>query len=76
MKFDGGRTADMIYNPNGTLGGVVGALGGTWTAEGARVCVNVPGFAENECLTYPDGKKSGDTFDIPTKSTPVTISIN
>ena len=65
----------IFYGPNGQLEGSLGILGGTWTAEGSRLCIDVPGFAENQCLTYPDGKKSGDSFVIEASGGPIPITI-
>jgi hypothetical protein len=80
MTFSFGPTAGLsialIYNKDGTLVAEPGDFTGTWEADGARLCMTVSGYAENQCLTYPDGKKSGDTFDIATKAAPITISIN
>ncbi|HEV7692940.1 MAG TPA: hypothetical protein VGO52_19045 [Hyphomonadaceae bacterium] len=80
MRFSFGPTAalsiELIYNKDGTLLAEPGDFAGTWEANGAQLCMTVSGYAENQCLTYPDGKKSGDTFDIPTKAAPITITIN
>jgi hypothetical protein len=76
MKFGIGITIELIYDKDGSLLAEPGDLAGTWEADGPKLCVTVGGYAENQCLVYPPGKKSGDAFDIPTKSAPITITIN
>ena len=76
MTLPGGPRLVIFYESDGSLGGSFSAVGGTWKAEGRRLCMDVPGFAENQCLTYPDGKKAGDSFTIDASGGPIAILIH
>ena len=76
MTLPGGPRLVIFYESDGSLGGSLSAVGGTWKAEGRRLCMDVPGFAENQCLTYPDGKKAGDSFSIDATGGPIVIVIH
>ncbi len=75
MKVPSGLTFDFSYNPDGSLGGNLGIVGGMWAADGAKLCIEVPDYAERQCLTYPDGKKAGDRFTIDTPNGPISVFI-
>ena len=70
-----GTEGDIDYSADGTFVGFDGQFGGTWTADGNKLCLAVPGMIDNQCTEYPDGKKSGDSFEIPSDMGPLLVKI-
>lgn len=70
-----GMEIDMDFKPDGTFSGMAGAFAGTWKADGKKLCLTIPGMIENQCTEYPDGKKSGDTFEITSDNGPMNVKI-
>src|SRR5437868_3027090 len=59
-----GQAVDITYKADGTLTGMDGQIQGTWKADGKKLCTTITGAFENRCTEYPDGKKSGDSFEV------------
>jgi hypothetical protein len=58
-----GNTGNIDYKPDGTFSGFDGQFEGTYKVDGSKLCITVAAFGlDNQCTTYPDGKKSGDSF--------------
>lgn len=70
-----GQAFNIDYAEDGTFVGGDGMFGGTWKADGPKLCITIPGMVENQCTAYPDGKKAGDSFDIESDMGPMTIKI-
>lgn len=70
-----GMEIDMDFKADGTFTGMAGAFAGTWKADGNKLCLTIPGMIENQCTEYPDGKKSGDVFEISSDNGPMTVKI-
>lgn len=71
-----GNVGDIEYKPDGTFSGFEGMFAGTYKADGNKLCITVEAFQlVNECTAYPDGKKSGDTFEIPSDMGPMKVTI-
>jgi hypothetical protein len=70
-----GMEIDMEFKADGTFTGMAGAFAGTWKADGKKLCLTIPGMIENQCTEYPDGKKSGDSFEITSDNGPMTVKI-
>jgi hypothetical protein len=70
-----GMEIDMEFKADGTFTGMAGAFAGTWKADGKKLCLTIPGMVENQCTEYPDGKKSGDTFEVSTDNGPMNVKI-
>lgn len=49
--------------------------GGTYRVDGKALCLTPQTYGQEVCFTCPDGKKSGDTFEVdgPSGSAMVTI---
>ena len=58
MGFQG----DMTYTADGKYSGFDGMATGTYTVDGSKMCTTSD--MGTLCVTYPDGKKSGDTFTV------------
>jgi hypothetical protein len=70
----GGMTYDVNYKPDGTFS--AGEIAGTYkVVDGNKLCVTVPNMIDNQCSTYPDGKKSGDTFQVDSDNGSQTVKI-
>lgn len=69
----GGMEFEMAYKPDGTFDG--GAFAGTYKVDGNKLCITIEGLADNACTEYPDGKKSGDSFEVPSEFGVMTIKI-
>jgi hypothetical protein len=70
-----GMPIDMEFKADGSFTGMAGAFAGTWKADGKKLCLTIPGMIENQCTEYPDGKKSGDTFEVTTENGPMNVTI-
>lgn len=58
MGFQG----DMNYTKDGKFSGFDGMATGTYTVDGSKMCTTSD--MGTMCVTYPDGKKSGDKFTV------------
>jgi hypothetical protein len=70
-----GMDFDIDFTPDGNFTGAGGQFAGTWKADGKKLCLTIPGMIDNQCTEYPDGKKSGDSFDITNDQGSITVKI-
>ncbi len=70
-----GMDFDIDYKPDGTFVGGGGQFEGTYTVDGPKLCITIPGMVENQCTDYPDGKKSGDSFELANDQGSLTVTI-
>jgi hypothetical protein len=59
---------EVMYKPDGTFvvsmpGDAAALATGKWRIDGDKLCTAAEPMPE-ECVAYPKGKKSGDTFDV------------
>lgn len=59
-----GMPVDMIFNKDGTFAAMQGAYPGKYRVDGKKVCLTSDAMPEESCIEVPDGKKSGDTFNM------------
>jgi hypothetical protein len=59
-----GRNYEFVAKPDGSYADTVGAAQGTYRADGASLCITPNIYGREACFTFPDGKKSGDKFDV------------
>jgi hypothetical protein len=52
-----------------------GQVTGKWRVEGGKLCTSSNFAPEEECVAYPAGKKSGDSFEVQGGQGPATIRI-
>lgn len=75
----GGMKFDVTYKPDGSLavsmdGADVG-LTGSWRIDGDKLCTKSNYAPDEECVAYPAGKKSGDTFDVTGSQGTASVTI-
>jgi len=68
-----GRFFVFAYKPDGTF--TAGALSGTYTVDGGKLCITIDGVVDNDCADYPAGKKTGDSFTVDSEMGPFTVTI-
>jgi hypothetical protein len=59
-----GMQIDVAYKPDGTFTAMDGAVTGKWRIDGDKLCTTSNFNPSEECTAYPEGKKSGDSFDM------------
>lgn len=72
----GGMEVDFIYNADGTFAGAGGQFVGKYRVDGKKLCISSDMLPQEFCQEYPDGKKSGDTFDLTSDFGSSTVKIN
>ncbi len=75
----GGMAFDVTYNPDGSLGvtmdGADVGFEGKWRIDGDKLCTTSNFNPAEECLAYPAGKKSGDSFEVTSPQGAAVIKI-
>src|SRR5262245_33773177 len=66
---------DVTFTPDGKFTAMNGVSTGVWKIAGDRLCTTPNETLIENCAVYPAGKKSGDTFDVPTPGGAVSIKI-
>jgi len=71
-----GQAGDIDYKPDGTFSGFDGQFEGAYKADGNKLCITVEAFGiVDQCTEYPEGKKSGDSFEISSDMGPLKVTI-
>lgn len=70
----GGMVGDIIYSPDGKFSGFDGMFEGTYKTDGNKICIE-SAVIGTSCSEYPDGKKSGDSFEMPGPQGTMTVTI-
>jgi hypothetical protein len=71
-----GQAGDIEYKADGTFSGFDGQIEGTYKTDGNKLCITIEAFgAIDQCSEYPDGKTSGDTFELPSDMGPLKVTI-
>ena len=71
-----GQAGDIEYKADGTFSGFDGQFEGTYKTNGNKLCITVEAFGlVDQCSEYPDGKTSGDTFELPSDMGPLKVTI-
>jgi hypothetical protein len=71
-----GMEIPVTYKPDGTFSAMDGAVTGKWKIVGEKMCSSNTMEPDENCISYPAGKKPGDEFEIQGPQGPVTILIN
>jgi hypothetical protein len=71
-----GMDIPVKYTPDGKFTAMDGAVTGTWRIDGEKLCTTSNMAPAEECVAYPVGKKSGDSFEVTGAQGPATIKIN
>jgi hypothetical protein len=72
-----GMDIPVKYTPDGKFDAMEGQFTGTWRVDGETLCTTAdlaPG--QEDCVKYPVGKKSGDSFEVTGSMGTATIKIN
>jgi hypothetical protein len=59
-----GMPVDMVFNKDGSFAAMQGSFPGRYRVDGNKVCLTSDAMPEESCLEVPDGKKSGDSFNM------------
>ena len=71
-----GNVGTIEYKPDGTFSGFDGMFAGTYKANGKKLCITVEAFGlVDQCQEYPDGKKSGDSFELTSDMGAMMVTI-
>lgn len=71
-----GNVGTIEYKPDGTFSGFDGMFSGTYKTDGNKLCITVEAFGlVDQCQAYPDGKKSGDTFELTSDMGAMNVTI-
>jgi hypothetical protein len=70
----GDRQFEVDYTPDGKFTVNGGQATGTWHIDGDRLCTTTNANPEN-CVVYPKGKKSGDSFEVTGPQGSATVKI-
>ena len=70
----GGMVGDIVYSPDGKFSGFDGMFDGTYKVDGNKICIE-SAVIGTSCSEYPDGKKSGDSFEMPGPQGTMTVTI-
>lgn len=69
-------TFDVAYTPDGKFTAMSGQVTGTWRIDGDKLCTTSSYDPNEQCVVYPKGKKSGDSFDVTGPRGVATVKIN
>ena len=59
-----GMPVDMMFKPDGSFAAMQGAFPGKYRVDGKKICITSDAQPDESCLEVPDGKKSGDSFNM------------
>ena len=65
---------DLAFKADGSYGDPSGQ-GGKYRIDGKKLCMTPDALGQELCNDYPDGKKSGDKFDLTTDFGPMTVTV-
>jgi hypothetical protein len=60
-----GMPVDMAFNAkDGSVAAMQGQYPGKYRVDGKKLCISFDAMPEEACMDIPDGKKSGDVFNV------------
>jgi hypothetical protein len=71
----GDMQIEVDYTPDGKFTAAGGQITGTWRIDGDKLCTIAPIAPEENCIAYPKGKKSGDSFEVTGPQGSATVKI-
>jgi hypothetical protein len=66
---------DVVFTPDGKFSALDGQITGTWRIDGNKLCTTSNAAPDEQCVEYPTGKKSGDSFEVTGPQGSATIKI-
>ena len=70
-----GMDFDVAYTPDGKFTAAEGQVTGTWRIDGDKLCTTSSADPTENCIVYPPGKKSGDSFEVTGPQGSATVKI-
>ncbi|TAJ70393.1 MAG: hypothetical protein EPO51_17845 [Phenylobacterium sp.] len=70
-----GMDIDVKYTADGKFTAMDGQVTGTWRIDGDKLCTTSNFEPTEQCVEYPKGKKSGDSFEVTGPQGTATIKI-
>jgi len=70
-----GMEIEVTYKPDGTFTAMDDQVTGKWRIDGDKLCTSSNFSPAEECVVYPTGKKSGDSFEVTSAQGTATIRI-
>jgi len=70
-----GMDVDVTYTPDGKFTALNGQVTGEWRIDGDKLCTKSNYDPTEQCVEYPKGKKSGDSFDVTGPQGTATVKI-
>ena len=70
-----GMELEVTYTPDGKFTALDGQVTGTWRIDGEKLCTTSNFAPEEQCVAYPEGKVSGDSFDLTSPQGTANIKI-
>lgn len=70
-----GMEIEVTYKPDGTFTAMDDQVTGKWRIDGDKLCTSSNFSPAEECVAYPTGKKSGDSFEVTSAQGTATIRI-
>lgn len=70
-----GMDIEVTYTPDGKFTALDGQVTGTWRIDGEKLCTTSNFEPAEQCVAYPAGKTSGDSFDVTGPQGVATIRI-
>jgi len=70
-----GRSYDFVAKGDGVYADKAGKPIGTYRVDGKQLCMTPTTFGRELCFTFPDGKKSGETFDVESETGGARVTI-
>jgi hypothetical protein len=71
----GDMPIEVDFTPDGKLTAAGGAATGTWRIDGDKLCTTMDAAPTENCVPYPKGKKSGDSFEVTGPQGSATVKI-
>jgi hypothetical protein len=59
-----GRNYEFVAKPDGSYADKAGAAQGTYRADAGNLCITPKIYGREACFAFPEGKKSGETFEV------------
>jgi len=70
-----GMDVEVTYTPDGKFTAMGGQVTGEWRIDGDKLCTKSNFDPTEQCVEYPKGKKSGDSFDVTGPQGTATVKI-
>jgi len=70
-----GQDIEVTYTPDHKFTALDGQVTGTWRIDGTKLCTTSNFQPDEQCVEYPTGKKSGDSFEVTSPQGTATVKI-